>query len=146
MSSFRLGYENDANAWCFTLRTTDTAAAGSQRACGPPLPKSDGVEDPGDTLAPSYHLLGVYDAAAAEIRMYVDNEPVVPVNVTFTPWQASGQFIVGRNLYTPSNNGAKVLDSFDGQIGHVQVWQGALSDRQARDITGAKAVDQVAQQ
>ncbi|MFD1084442.1 LamG-like jellyroll fold domain-containing protein [Micromonospora andamanensis] len=71
------------------------------------------------------HLVGVYDAAAQEIRLYKDGEPVAIEPYTLPSWHANGSMEIGRAKYN-----REFKDNWKGAIDNVQVWAGALTDDQ----------------
>jgi concanavalin A-like lectin/glucanase superfamily protein len=97
-SRFRLGYRDDRDvdgdgvadkAWCFTVTATDAPTATPTAAC-----TTDFVDDEWQ------HLVGVYDATAGKIRLYVNGTTAiggrtVEVNAP-AAWSAAGRFAVGR--------------------------------------------------
>jgi hypothetical protein len=74
------------------------------------------------------HLVGVFDAAAGQLRLYVDGRLAATAARTGA-WQATGAFTIGRARW----NGAAV-DPFTGQIDQVQVWQRALTETEVRAL------------
>jgi hypothetical protein len=62
------------------------------------------------------HLAGVYDAAAHELRLYVDGG-LAGVRTGVTTWNASGPFHIGRGL-----SGGR----FAGTVSDVRAWNRAL--------------------
>ncbi len=71
------------------------------------------------------HLTGVFDAAAGQIRLYV-NGARVAVAAHAEGWRASGDIEVGRGLAA-----GKPADHFPGRMDDVRVWSRALNDLQA---------------
>jgi hypothetical protein len=105
MSPFRLQYRESYDAWCMTTRDADSATGVLTNACGPK-----------PVLNRWTHLVGVYDQAEAQIRLYVNG--VLAASAAFTSaWTASGATTVGRAL----NNGA-AADRFSGQIADARVY------------------------
>ncbi|MEV7178703.1 LamG-like jellyroll fold domain-containing protein [Kitasatospora sp. NPDC093679] len=80
------------------------------------------------------HLTGVYDAAAGEIRLYVNGTRAGRAVRTAT-WHAQGQIEVGRGEWA----GAPA-DGFPGRMTDVRIWQRALPDLEAADIAIADRV------
>jgi hypothetical protein len=115
-SGFYLQYSRQDNAWAFAMTLTDAADAAPVRAVAPFPPKVGGWT----------HLVGVYDAGAGQLRLYVDGRPAATAAHTGA-WKAAGPFTVGRAKWNGAN-----ADYFPGQIDHVQVWQRALSDTDVR--------------
>ncbi|MFC6020040.1 LamG-like jellyroll fold domain-containing protein [Plantactinospora solaniradicis] len=69
------------------------------------------------------HLMGVYDAARNEIRLYVNGELEGKRTLSFKPMAASGPLLVGRTLWH-----GQIVDQWTGGIDDVAVFQGAMSD------------------
>jgi hypothetical protein len=116
---FQLGIRNvsGVNHWAFTMRDrADASADGARSVMSAPLT----AEDVGQWV----NLVGVFDAARSEIRLYVNGTPVgSPVTRPATPWQAGGPLTVGRGYAA----GAPT-DWFTGAVDDVTVLQGALAD------------------
>ncbi|MEV0150546.1 MULTISPECIES: LamG-like jellyroll fold domain-containing protein [unclassified Nonomuraea] len=70
------------------------------------------------------HLVGVYDAPARQLRLYVNGiRQSTPAAYTYTPWDATGPLQVGR----VKANGT-FQENFAGDIDEVKVWDRILSD------------------
>ncbi|MEV4294478.1 LamG-like jellyroll fold domain-containing protein [Microbispora rosea] len=70
------------------------------------------------------HLVGVYDAPARQLRLYVNGtRQSAPTAYTYTPWDATGPLQLGRVKY----NGT-FQENFAGDIDEVRVWDRILSD------------------
>jgi hypothetical protein len=74
------------------------------------------------------HLVGVHDAVAGQLRLYVNGTRAAAVAKT-APWNATGSFAVGRARW---NGGA--VDYFAGQVDQLKVWSRALSDDDVRAL------------
>ncbi|WP_310363088.1 ricin-type beta-trefoil lectin domain protein [Catenuloplanes atrovinosus] len=70
------------------------------------------------------HLVGVYDAEAGEIRLYVDGELKGATDVA-PLWLAGGNSVVGRGWYD-----GKATDWFPGAIDDVRLYQGVLTQQE----------------
>jgi hypothetical protein len=117
-SGFYLQYSGADNAWAFAMLGSDTADATPTRAVSPFPP----------TVGGWTHLAGVHDAAAGQIRLYVNGIRAGATAKT-ARWNATGSFVVGRAKW----NGAAV-DYFAGQIDQLKVWVRALSDDDVRAL------------
>jgi hypothetical protein len=117
-SGFYLQYSQADNAWAFAMLASDTAGAAATRALSPFPPKV------GDWT----HLVGVRDAGAGQIRLYVNGIRVSSVAKS-AAWNATGTFTVGRGRW----NGAPV-DYLPGQVDQLKVWSRALSDSDVRAL------------
>ncbi|GAA3224394.1 LamG-like jellyroll fold domain-containing protein [Nonomuraea helvata] len=70
------------------------------------------------------HLVGVYDAPARQLRLYVNGiRQSTPAAYTYTPWDATGPLQIGR----VKANGT-FQENFAGDIDEVRVWDRILSD------------------
>lgn len=68
-----------------------------------------------------YYLVGVYDADAQTISLYVDGK--LQESVPFTsPWQALGKTSIGRGYYAAAN-----VDFVSGTIDDVRIYGSALT-------------------
>jgi hypothetical protein len=72
------------------------------------------------------HLVGVYDAPAQQIRLYLDGQLVKPTART-PRWNAGGALGVGRYRWYSSTLGAYDTDFWTGGIDGVRVYAGTLS-------------------
>ncbi|MGW0434878.1 LamG-like jellyroll fold domain-containing protein [Micromonospora sp. NPDC003197] len=74
------------------------------------------------------HLVGVYDSAARQIRLYVDGQ--LDSSATFTTaWQASGPVQVGRAQYADAYS-----SYWPGSLDDVRVYQGGLSQTEIDNL------------
>ncbi|GAA3455274.1 hypothetical protein GCM10018962_71070 [Dactylosporangium matsuzakiense] len=117
-SGFYLQYSAADNAWALAMVAADSANAAATRAVSPFPPRVDGWT----------HLVGVRDASAGRLRLYVDGAPVAET-ATGPSWAAGGAFTIGRGKW----NGAGA-DHFPGRIDQVRVWTRALTDADVRAI------------
>ncbi|WP_018348430.1 LamG-like jellyroll fold domain-containing protein [Longispora albida] len=77
------------------------------------------------------HLVGVYDATAGQIRLYVDD--VLQGSADCKGWNAAGSFTVGRAKYD-----AKPADFWVGDIDEVHAYQGVVPSAQIVGIEGPR--------
>ncbi|HTJ37011.1 MAG TPA: DUF5127 domain-containing protein [Dactylosporangium sp.] len=117
-SGFYLQYSAADNAWAFAMVAADQANAAATRAVSPFPPRVDGWT----------HLVGVRDATAGRLRLYVDGVLVADV-ATGSAWAAGGAFTIGRGKW----NGGDA-DHFPGRIDQLKVWTMALTDADVRVI------------
>lgn len=68
------------------------------------------------------HVAGVYDAAAQQIRLYVDGRPA-GVKSHSGAWTASGPLAIGRALWSDNH-----VDHFSGSIDEVRVYDRVLTN------------------
>ncbi|MFI5838759.1 LamG-like jellyroll fold domain-containing protein [Catenuloplanes sp. NPDC051500] len=71
------------------------------------------------------HVVGVYDAAGKEVRLYVNGVLQAATNKNFAVWQATGPLTVGGALFS----GVRP-DRWHGGIDDLHTYQGALDDVQ----------------
>ncbi|GAA4038790.1 hypothetical protein GCM10022248_00760 [Nonomuraea soli] len=112
------------NRWAFSMVTSDNEAATPVRALstGPPA------------LNAWTHLTGVYDAAAGQLRLYVNG--VLQGSAAYSAaWDASGPFVVGRAKWNASTN----TNLWHGGVDDVRVYPKVLSTSQ---ITALALQDQ----
>jgi hypothetical protein len=117
LSPFRLEYNHTRGTWCFLMRHTDQLSSTHTSACGP-TPQ----------LSTWTHLVGVYDPAASQIRLYVNGQPAGTAAYSQPGWQGTGPFTIGRTL--SHSGGSPVYDFFPGTIDAVRAYQGAATDSQ----------------
>ncbi|MEV6525806.1 LamG-like jellyroll fold domain-containing protein [Longispora sp. NPDC051575] len=126
-SAFALRYANQGGgkgSWAFTCLTTDDSATSFSDALGQaPLTSAD--------LNRWQHLVGVYDASRAELRLYVDDvlQNTAPCRV----WNAGGRFTVGRGKW----NGADA-DRWTGDIDEVKVLAGVVVPAKVIAVEGPR--------
>ncbi|WP_160150198.1 LamG-like jellyroll fold domain-containing protein [Nonomuraea solani] len=116
-SGFQLRYRADTRKWSFALAQSDTGDGDMVS-----------VDSSGPARAGEWtHLTGVYDAADARLRLYVNSafEGSVPMTAK---WNATGAFQVGRGKV----NGAAATP-FTGVIDDVHAWTGVRTQDQIRD-------------
>lgn len=118
MSPFQLDYSPIADQWCLRMRHSDAAAAPSTAACG-------GTPQAGVWT----HLAGVYDAAALELRLYVDGQLVATTPYSNPAWRGEGALAIGRAL---TNGAASTF--FAGDIDLVRAYQGAMPAAQVANL------------
>ncbi|GAA1263053.1 hypothetical protein Psi02_58670 [Planotetraspora silvatica] len=100
--AYTLGYDHERKAWVFRLPAQDADGADAQ-AVYSTVPVDAGEWN---------HLLGVYDATAGQITLYVNGQAGPPVAAS-SAWQATGGLQLGRTLH---------------QGGYRDYWKGALDD------------------
>jgi hypothetical protein len=129
-SGFELGYAacGGQACWAFTMFDADSAGGAPVRALAP-VPATAGGW---------VHLTGVYDAAAAQTRVYAcvigtpddpgPAEPVIGTAPHTSTWSASGPLRLGRG----PDQGADA-NHLVGVVDDVRVFDGAVSIGQIRD-------------
>ncbi|GCE09241.1 glutaminase domain-containing protein [Dictyobacter aurantiacus] len=116
VSGFYLQYTNpaipDGGRFAFSLISTDSAQSPTTRAISPFSPSTNVW----------YHLVGVHDTMAKQIKLYV-NGTLVDTQSVGTAWNAQGETVIGRGKY----NGGPV-DFWPGLIDDVRLYNRVLSD------------------
>jgi RHS repeat-associated protein len=110
-SGFYLQYSKDDNRWALGRNTTDTVNAPSMRALSTTAP----------TLGEWTHLVGVFDAADGDMRLYVNGQAQGTATDP-TPFAATGPVRIGWAKYSNTD-----VDWFKGQISNVQAYQRTMS-------------------
>jgi hypothetical protein len=115
-SGFALRYSPSSDRWVFSLPGADAdGAAESSVASTSPVETDVWTR-----------LTGVYDAAAQELRLYVDGARQ-GVSRHETPWNASGPFVVGRGKLEGNADGY-----WGGGVDDVVVHDRALTESEIR--------------
>ncbi|MGW4638625.1 LamG-like jellyroll fold domain-containing protein [Sphaerisporangium sp. NPDC004334] len=113
-SGFSLYYSSSYKRWIFNRHDTDGDDPTITRAAGDAEPQ----------LGVWTHLVGVYDAPARQLRLYVNGiRQSAPGAYTATPWDAGGPLQIGRVKW----NG-NLTEYFPGDLDEVRVWDRILSD------------------
>lgn len=118
IGGFFLQYDAGSDRWAFTMHTSDSTGASGVSALGTTSP----------SLNTWYHLVGVYDNSAGQIKLYVNGSLQGTVSCT-TPWNATGKFAVGRGFWNFANT-----DFWPGKIDAVKVYQRALGSPEVANI------------
>jgi alpha-L-arabinofuranosidase len=127
VAGFFLQLRGDTGTFAFTRLASDSTSAATFYASDPNAP----------TAGTWYHLVGVDDANAGTLTLYVDGQSVGSVAYT-GGWQAGGDTLIGHGFYS-----AGEVDYVDGSIDQVQVFNSALTAAQiqALDEPAAYAFD-----
>ncbi|MCX5607576.1 LamG domain-containing protein [Streptomyces sp. NBC_00047] len=114
-------YYAAGTGWAFALPKADATPLAYDRA----------VSAPSAAVAGAWtHLVGVYDAQDAKLRLYVNGTLAQEVAHS-SPWEASGPLQIGRHKY------ASTYDyPFKGGIDDVQVYGEALTATQVSAVKG----------
>ncbi|GIF96965.1 hypothetical protein Cci01nite_20590 [Catellatospora citrea] len=117
-SGFMLGYSAAPRGWTFTMNATDTPTGpnDADRALYP-VPAQTGVW---------VHLAGVYDAEAAELRLYVDGQLAARTPST-TRWRAGGALQLGR-----WRSDGSPLGFWPGDLDDVRIVDRVMPDAEIR--------------
>lgn len=119
-SGFQL-YYSTAYGWTFNRLTTDDSTLAIVRAAS----GTSAV-----TAATWTHLLGVYDAAAGQIKLYVNGSLVATTAFT-SSWEATGALQIGRR-----KAGGTYGEYHKGALADIQVYGEALTATQAAAVKG----------
>ncbi|NUT31572.1 MAG: LamG domain-containing protein [Hamadaea sp.] len=125
-TAFRLAYSSTQQKFGFLMMNTDASDATWVSLYGGPAPVVDTW----------YHLVGVYDIAAGELRFYVSGELTGTKAGPATPWNATGPFLIGA----AGTAGGGRWGRIHGAIDDVLVWQGVMPDHVIGQISAAPVV------
>jgi concanavalin A-like lectin/glucanase superfamily protein len=117
-SGFELYYSASLDRWVFNKHDADTATAQPVRATAPTAPQ-------GGEWA---HLVGVYDAVAASLTLYVNGKWAATTAFTGA-WNATGRVQIGAGSY-----GAQPSAFFSGEIDDVQIFNRIVSDDEVKNL------------
>jgi hypothetical protein len=118
-------------AWCFTTRSGDI----SSQSVSPPPPivtaacGGTPVTISAGGAAAWAHLVGVYDAGAGTITLYI-NGVLASSKPYVATWNAAHNVTIGARL-----DGSVHIDSFDGDIDNVRLYAGALTAAQVAALS-----------
>lgn len=118
---FLLGYENSANAWIFVAQATDDLTINQTSVESPAMT--------GSQYGTWIHLVGVYDATAQKMYLYVNGTLVGSTPYHATVNFANSMTIGGDSLY----NGA-ATDYLNGDISDVILYTSALNSTQVQNL------------
>ncbi|EHR63229.1 LamG-like jellyroll fold domain-containing protein [Saccharomonospora cyanea] len=116
VSGFQLQTTSNGE-WAFVMFSEDAVGGGSVHSR---IRSTQQVE-----LGVWTHVTGVYDAAAQEVRLYVDGV-LAGVKPHSGAWSASGPLTVGRALWSDNH-----VDHFSGSIDEVRLYDRVLVDSEA---------------
>jgi hypothetical protein len=110
VGGFNLGYQppQDGNVWALELRNFDGYESGAKSRASAPA-----------TLNTWTHLVGVRDAGANQLRLYVNGQLAGTAAYTHR-WNATGSLAIGRVKWFGH------ADFWPGDIDDVRVWNRAL--------------------
>ncbi|MFG2374592.1 LamG domain-containing protein [Streptomyces sp. NPDC048504] len=126
-NGFQLYYSAGTQSWAFGRHSTDTTAAAWRAVYGSKATASQWT-----------HLLGVYDAGAKEIRLYVNGRLTGTRDWTYTPWNATGPLEIGRK----QSSGA-YGEYTNGAISGIRVYPTALPPADAASAGDTPKVTQL---
>ena len=114
VSGMYLTYQQGIDRFVLAMRASDSSAAQLTEATSS-TPVRAGVW---------YHVVGVYDLAAQTISLYLNGTLQATTSFT-TPWQATGNTIIGDDIY-----GGATFDEVIGEIDDVALYSSALNAAQ----------------
>ncbi|GAA1501432.1 LamG domain-containing protein [Dactylosporangium maewongense] len=125
LSGFWLGLRNydGVPRWRFSMTDTDTDS--------PTNPWTEAVSAPLATssIGAWVHLVGVYDAQARMLKLYVNGSLAASVTRSTPNWDATGPLTIGAGKVVPAGGGAPVLtDGWSGDLDEIRVYAGAVAD------------------
>ncbi|MBF8189727.1 LamG domain-containing protein [Nonomuraea sp. K274] len=120
--AFALQYSKPDDRWALTLTGADADGATAVRALSATAPR----------LSEWTHLTGVYDAAAAQISLYVNGR--LESTVAARPWAATGPLTIGRGKV----NGA-AADFWPGDLDEVRVYGRAMFADEVAELVNSAA-------
>lgn len=122
-TNFNLSYHPHHDRWQLSMASRDSVSEVTwHRAQSTAAPQ----------VGQWYHLVGVFDRAAGELRLYVDGELQATVAGAAEPWRAEGPLVIGAGGEIPGDR----FNHMVGTISDVKTWRGALTDDQAADVYG----------
>jgi alpha-L-arabinofuranosidase len=113
VAGFFLQLRGDTGTFAFTRLSSDADGTGTI-VSAPSAP----------VLGSWYHLVGVDDASAGTLTLYVDGQSMGSTPYT-GGWQANGNTLIGHGFYSGGQ-----VDYVDGSIDDVQMFSSALSAAQ----------------
>jgi hypothetical protein len=120
--AFGLEYAGNVNRWTFTMTDNDSTTNYQATWCT------------ANSITPSVgqwtQLVGVYDAVAGQMRLYV-NGTLAATTAHHMTWTASGPIRIGAARV----NGG-LFNYWNGDLADVQIYTGVLSDTQIANLGG----------
>jgi len=110
-SGFTLGYDRATKGWTFAVSKADAASPGR-------VGVDSSVSGVRASTGVWTHLLGFYDAATGEVKLFVDAEPAATANGRTTA-NVDGRLVLGRD----KRNG-QAAGFLAGAVDDVHVWSG----------------------
>jgi hypothetical protein len=116
-TGFGLQYRGDSKKWVFLLPQSDVVN-----------PATDQAQGSAPVVGQWTHLVGVYDASARKISLYVNGKLAASV-AHATGWKSTGSLAVGRGRWNGNS-----ADFFNGSVEEVAVYPRVLA---ADEISGS---------
>jgi hypothetical protein len=111
---------NLQHSWGFTVYQADQDGTGVTAA-----QRTKALDT--DDMSTWTHLVGVYDAGARQIRLYVNGNLAEAQPVT-QAIAATGPMTVGAGWFTPAGGTGSWADLWPGEIDDLATYQGAMTD------------------
>nr|MDT0661118.1 LamG domain-containing protein [Micromonospora sp. DSM 115978] len=111
---------NLQHSWGFTVYQADQDGSGVTAA-----QRTKALD--ADDMSTWTHLVGVYDAGAKEIRLYVNGSLAESQPIT-QAIHATGPMTVGTGWFTPTGGTGYWADLWPGEIDDLATYQGAMTD------------------
>ncbi|MFG2055216.1 LamG domain-containing protein [Micromonospora sp. NPDC048930] len=94
-----------------------------------------------ETTSAWTHLVGVYDVARREVRLYVngDLKSTVPFGTFAGAFDATGSLTVGGALYTSSGGTPAMTNRWFGGVDDLRLYQGALTDAAVKTLSDSES-------
>jgi hypothetical protein len=118
-ASFQLGVDPNGG-WAFKMPLADDVNGGAPRKVA-----HTGVAAPLNTWT---HLIGVYDASAKGLRLYVNGQRAAVAD-GLTAWDAIGGLQIGRSKYD-----GVYTNYWPGDVDDIKIFQQAVSDSEASEL------------
>jgi len=125
-TAMRLRYSVSMQKFGFLMMNTDAADSTWLTLYGGPTP----------VVGTWYHLVGVYDIAAGQMRFYISGSLVGTRTGPASPWNATGPLVIGA---TGTASGTR-SQRLQGAIDDVLVWQGVLPAHVIEQISPAAPI------
>jgi hypothetical protein len=120
-SGLDLQYDPGYNKWAFTVESQDINETPSTRIW------STNAAQVGVWT----HLVGVYDATAGQIRLYVNGTLTATASATVT-WNATSPLVIGRDWWDTA-----AMSWWPGDIDDVRLYQGVLADADIQTLANS---------
>ncbi|WP_157440389.1 LamG-like jellyroll fold domain-containing protein [Actinokineospora inagensis] len=118
-SGYLLGADISSTRWCFRIPRTDTSSPTYDAVYSQAIAQQNGW----------YHIVGVYQAGAETLKLYVNGVLQDSTTRGGTKWNATGTVQTGRALRSGSQ-----MDYFYGYLDKIRTIQAALSASQVQDL------------
>jgi hypothetical protein len=135
VTTFNLNYHHEVDRWQLSMSSHDDEDLSSvvwHRARSNSAP----------VVGQWYHLVGVFDAAAGQLRLYVNGQLQGTGDGPAQPWPSESGLLIG----TGGNTSGERSNRMVGALSDVKTWRGALTDEQVVAVYGGNpAIRQLSQ-